>query len=287
MNRERREQLGELQKNLGLTLAAATQSDTADMTEWKRHMVDIGDQEVGGKRGGLLGFQVMSNLMRAGDYDDDFMKQYGKSLMETERKFTSDGRHGAWQRMGFSPYLNHMKGDTGFDPVSGYLKGLSNNPGAATDFFNDDFIPKDGDHKHAVSNFKYLFEDRHWPHESNSDVMSRGESTDGRNNLASALEAATTGHPAGELPTGDTPAHSPGQAKLFEDIVSSISDDNGRLRITVTCRTAWGRSRPSTFRTSTVPRPTWTGTPARTTRPVKRHGSASRSCTPSRARLPK
>ncbi|MBL1108059.1 hypothetical protein JK361_26300 [Streptomyces sp. 5-8] len=228
LTHERREQLGELQKNLGLTLATASQSDTADMTEWKRHMVEIGDESVQGKRGNVLGFQVMSNLMRVGDYDDDFMKQYGKSLMETERKFTSDGKHTAWQRLGFDPYLNHMAGDSGFDPLSGYLKGLSNNPGAATDFFNDDFIPKDGDHKEAVSNFKYLFEDRHWPHESNSD-LSQGESTDGRNNLASALEAAATGHPAGELPTGDTPAHTPGQAKLFENIVSSISDDNGRI----------------------------------------------------------
>ncbi|MEU6244453.1 hypothetical protein [Streptomyces sp. NPDC047024] len=228
LTRERRAQLGELQQNLGLTLATASQSDTADMTDWKRHMVDIGDQPVHGKRGNILGFQVMSNLMRAGDYDDDFMRDYGKKLMETERKFTDDGKHYAWQRMGFDPYLNHMKGDSGWDPVSGYLKGLSNSPDAATDFFNDDFIPKDGDHKHAVSNFKYLFEDRHWPHESNSD-LSQGESIDGRNNLAAALEAATTGHPAGELPTADTPPHNPGQTKLFENIVSSVSDDNGRL----------------------------------------------------------
>ncbi|MEU9989378.1 hypothetical protein AB0E10_21800 [Streptomyces sp. NPDC048045] len=228
LTRERREQLGELQENLGLTLAAASQSDTAGMTDWKRHMVDIGDQPVQGRRGNILGFQVMSNLMRAGDYDDDFMKQYGKSLMETERKFTGDGKHVAWQRLGFDPYLNHMAGDSGWDPMSGYLKGLSHNPDAATSFFNDDFTPKDGDHKDAVSNFKYLFEDRHWPHESNSD-LSRGESTDGHDNLASALEAATTGHPAGELPTEDTPAHNPGQAKLFESIVSSVSDDNGRL----------------------------------------------------------
>ncbi|MGW2745701.1 hypothetical protein [Streptomyces sp. NPDC001450] len=228
ITRERREQLGELQKNLSLTLATASQSDTADMTEWKRQMIDLGDQPVNGKRGNILGFQVMSNLMRAGDYDDDFMTQYGKSLMETERKFTDDGKHTAWQRLGFDPYLNHMSGDSGWDPMSGYLKGLSNSPDAATEFFNDDFIPKDGDHKSAVSNFKYLFEDRHWPHESNSD-LSQGESIDGRNNLAAALEAATTGHPAGELPTVDTPAHNPGQTKLFESIVSSISDDNERL----------------------------------------------------------
>ncbi|SOD82747.1 hypothetical protein [Streptomyces sp. Ag109_G2-15] len=228
ITRDRREQLGELQKNLSLTLATASQSDTVDMTEWKRHMIDIGGQPVNGQRGNILGFQVMSNLMRAGDYNDEFMTQYGKSLMETERRFTGDGKHAAWQRLGFDPYLNHMSGDSGWDPMSGYLKGLSNSPDAATQFFNDDFIPKDGDHEHAVSNFKYLFEDRHWPHESNSD-LSQGESIDGRNSLAAALEAATTGHPAGELPTHDTPAHNPGQTKLFESIISSISDDNERL----------------------------------------------------------
>ncbi|MEU2224704.1 DUF6571 family protein [Streptomyces sp. NPDC018347] len=229
INRERREQLGDLQKNLSLTLASASRSDTADMTEWKRHMVDISGQDVGGKRGGIFGYQVMSNLMRVGDYDDDFMKQYGKSLMEKERQLTHDGDHTAWQRMGFSPYLNRMKGgDSGFDPLSGYLQGLSNNPGAATDFFNDDFIPKDGDHKKAVSNFKYLFEDREWPHESNND-LSRGESDDGRNNLAAALEAATTGHPAGEIPTQDTAPHSKEQAALFNAIVSSVGDDPERL----------------------------------------------------------
>ncbi|WP_225840080.1 hypothetical protein [Streptomyces sp. NK08204] len=226
--RERRKQLGELQKNLSLTLATASQSDTAGMSEWKRHMIDLGGQPLHGAHGGILGVQVMSNLMRAGDYDDDFLKQYGKTLMETERRFTDDGRHTAWQRMGFSPYLNHMGGDSGFDPMSGFLKGLSNSPDAATEFFNDDFLPKDGDNEHAVSNFKYLFEDRHWPHESKSD-LSLGESHDGRDNLGAALEAATTGHPAGELPTDDTPAHTPGQSKLFENIVSSISDDNERL----------------------------------------------------------
>ncbi|MGW5098825.1 hypothetical protein ACWEQ1_14075 [Streptomyces nodosus] len=228
LTRERREQLGELQKNLGLTLAAASKSDTTEMADWKRHMIEIGDQPVNGKRGGIFGFQVMSNLMRAGDYDDKFLADYGKSLMQAERKFTDDGKHVAWQRMGFDPYLNHMSGDTGWDPMSGYLKGLSNSPAAATEFFNDDFISKDGDHKHTVSNFKYLFEERHWPHESRNDFKP-GESVDGRNNLAMAFEAATTGHPAGEMPTADTPAHNDQQAKLMASVVQSISEDPQRL----------------------------------------------------------
>ncbi|MFF7141251.1 hypothetical protein [Streptomyces nodosus] len=228
LTRERRDQLGELQKNLSLTLAAASKSDSGEMADWKRHMIEIGDQPVSGKRGGVLGFQVMSNLMRAGDYDDEFLTRYGERLMETERKFTNDGKAVAWQRLGFSPYLNHMAGDSGWDPMSGYLKGLSNSPAAATEFFSGDFIPKDDDHKHAVSNFKYLFEERHWPHESRSDFKP-GESVDGHNNLAMALEAATTGHPAGEMPTADTPAHNAQQAKLMASVVHSISEDPERL----------------------------------------------------------
>ncbi|MEU0337199.1 hypothetical protein [Streptomyces sp. NPDC006193] len=227
LTRERREQFDELQKSLGLTLATASRSDTPSMTRWKQDVIELGDRPIG-HRADVLGVQVMSNLMRVGDYDDAFLTAYGKRLMATERKFTHDGAHTGWQQLPTNPYLNRMSGDTGWDPLSGYLKGLSNNPAAATDFFNDDFIPKDGDHKHAVSNFKYLFEDRHWPQAIKSDI-SGDWSHDGRNNLAAALEAATTGHPAGELPTDDTPAHNAGQVKLFESIVSSISDDNARL----------------------------------------------------------
>ncbi|MBC2869816.1 hypothetical protein [Streptomyces mexicanus] len=33
-------------------------------------MIDIGDKPLCGNHGGPMGFQVMSNLMRTGDYDD-------------------------------------------------------------------------------------------------------------------------------------------------------------------------------------------------------------------------
>ncbi|MFI6873134.1 hypothetical protein ACIBL6_06830 [Streptomyces sp. NPDC050400] len=221
LTHDRYKQFGELQKSLSMTLATASQSDTQAMAEWKRNVINLGDQPIGPR--GAYGFQIMSNLMRAGDYDDSFMTAYGKRLMETEREFSGDGKHGAWQRMNTNPYYNRMGGDSGYDPLSGFMKGLSNSPDAATEFFNDDFIAKDDDHKHAVSNFKYLFEQRDWPDEVKSDLS--GESSDdGRNNLAKALEAATTGHPAGELPTLDTPAHNADQAKLFSAIVSSVGN---------------------------------------------------------------
>ncbi|MGW2510630.1 hypothetical protein ACWC0A_14565 [Streptomyces scopuliridis] len=231
----RREQLGDLQKNLSLTLATATQADTPEMQRWKWEMTDLGSQPVH-KNSTTQGFQVMSNLMRWGNFDDQFLKSYGSELMETEKAATSNGRHGAtvWTHMGPEPNLNRTGEDSGSDPVIGYLKALSNSPDAATDFFNDPFLSKDEDHdfktekgaKESLSNFDYLFEERDWPPEMDEN---RDDSISGRNNLALALEAATTGHPAGELPTADTPPHNAEQAGLMKSIVESISADNERL----------------------------------------------------------
>ncbi|EFE67421.1 AG2 protein [Streptomyces viridosporus ATCC 14672] len=242
LGRDRLDQFDDLQRSLGLTLANATQSDSAAMTDWKRTMIDIGDKPVYGNQGGPMGFQVMSNLMRTGDYDDRFLKDYGTKLMATERKLTGNGEHPnfAWRQGPATPWLNRIGEDSGTDPLTGYLKGLSNSPDAATDFFNQRFISKDDPDnpferdtdgngrkgKVSLSNFQYLFEERDWPQESDS----KGEDLHtGQNNLALALEAATTGHPAGEMPTDDTPAHSAEQAKLMESIVHSVSEKPSRL----------------------------------------------------------
>ncbi|MFD5266091.1 DUF6571 family protein [Streptomyces sp. NPDC058335] len=237
LGQARGDQFDDLQKNLSLTLATASQSDSADMTTWKSNMVDLVDKPVGRSGGFPLGGQVMSNLMRWGDYDDRFLVNYGDKLIETEKKFTGNGRHGAWGRAGGDPLLNRTGTDSGWDPMTGYLKALSNSPDAATDFFNGTFVTKDEDHdfthategkqgRRTLSNFDYLFEERDWP----QDRDDKGEeSIAGRNNLAAALEAATTGHPAGELPTVDTPPHNADQAKLMESLVASIGENPKRL----------------------------------------------------------
>ncbi|MFD8805207.1 hypothetical protein [Streptomyces sp. NPDC059597] len=243
LGQERLKDFDDLQRNLGLTLAHATQSDSTAIAEWKHKMIDIGDKPLHGDRGGPMGFQVMSNLMRTGDYDDQFLKDFGTKLMATERRLTGNGRHGnpMWQLTGGSSWLNRIGDDSGNDPLTGYLKGLSNSPAAATDFFNQQYVSKDdpdnpferdsddeNDYKGKVSlsNFQYLFEERDWPKETDShgdDLFT------GQNNLALALEAATTGHPAGEMPTVDTPPHSADQAKLVESLVHSVSEDPKRL----------------------------------------------------------
>ncbi|MET8831671.1 DUF6571 family protein [Streptomyces sp. NPDC004610] len=242
LGQERLERFDDLQRSLGTTLANATQSDSAAMMDWKRTMVDIGDKPLGTNLGSPMGFQVMSNLMRTGNYDDQFLREYGTKLMATERELTSNGEHDntVWQHMGMDPWLNRIGEDSGSDPLTGFLKGLSNSPAAATDFFNQEYIARndpdnpferdtDGDGnkgKVTLSNFQYLFEERNWPPESS---LTGEDLNTGKNNLALALEAATTGHPAGEMPTVDTPDHSPDQARLMESLVSSIADNPERL----------------------------------------------------------
>ncbi|MGW4034228.1 hypothetical protein ACWEFL_33870 [Streptomyces sp. NPDC004838] len=236
---KRVDQFDDLQKHLSLTLANATQSDSQAMTDWKRDMTSLGAQPVH-KNSPTMGFQVMSNLMRWGDFDDQFLNSYGRELIKTEKKMSDNGSHMpiGWQRMGMDPYLNRTGTDSGSDPMVGFMKALSNSPDAATEFFNDTFVTKDEDHdfkredgngknvKAGLSNFDYLFEERDWPKDSDA---KGDESISGRNYMGLALEAATTGHPAGELPTIDTPPHNEEQAKLMENIVASISDDPKRL----------------------------------------------------------
>lgn len=206
------------------------------MTDWKREMVDLGNQPIA-RGSNTVGFQVMSNLMRWGNFDNRFLDDYGNELMKAEKDRTDNGRHGAWRVGGpMDPVLNRTGSDSGTDPMTGLMKALSNSPDAATEFFSDTFLTKEEDHefkedtgkkgKKELSNFDYLFEERDWP----KDYTNKGEdSISGRNAMALALEAATTGHPAGEIPTAGLPAHNASQAKLMESLTASISDDPERL----------------------------------------------------------
>ncbi|MDG9701757.1 DUF6571 family protein [Streptomyces sp. DH37] len=242
LGQARVDKYGGLQENLSLTLANATQSDSAAMQRWEREMVGLGGEFVPSRDNPrAMGVQVMSNLMRWGDFDDKFLKNYGDELVRVEKERSGNGRDAslAWRQFPMDPMLNRTGTDGGSDPMTGYLMALGRSPEAATDFFSGTFVTKDEDHdftrdtdgdgnkgKVELSVFQYLFEEREWPKEYNDEFK---ESVTGQNAMGWALEAATTGHPAGEQPTPDLPPHSPEQARLMESIVASVSDDPERL----------------------------------------------------------
>ncbi|MFJ8825516.1 hypothetical protein ACIREE_27580 [Streptomyces sp. NPDC102467] len=86
LQRAARDRFGDLQRNISLTLAGATQSDSPAMQQWQNDMLALGDECIKVRGGEAYGFQIMSNFMRAGDYGNTFMNNYGDALVATEKK---------------------------------------------------------------------------------------------------------------------------------------------------------------------------------------------------------
>ncbi|MEV0183983.1 DUF6571 family protein [Streptomyces sp. NPDC050625] len=221
--------LDEMQKNLSLTVASATNSDSPAMQKWKKDMIAIGDKPIRdpgpaphGDSGGPEGFIVTSNLMRYGDYDDKFLVDYGKALVKEDKRVLEGADQPYASGWGTTGTVNHLGNDEGNDPLTGYMKALANSPAAATGFFT---AQQKGDGGKAETNFKYLFEDRTWPDDSKPGK----ESVTGLNSMGLALEAATTGHRPGEQATAEDIKHSKQQAELFSALVTSVSKDQDRL----------------------------------------------------------
>ncbi|MCQ1581185.1 hypothetical protein [Streptomyces parvus] len=130
-------QLGDFQKNLSLTLAGATQSDSPGMRAWENDMVKSAGERYQTRGSQVWGYQLMSNLMRVGDYDDQFLNKYGNSLVETEKKMKVPGNYWSGGVGGPNmPKMNFMSNeDFGRDPMTGFMTALSNSPDASTAFF--------------------------------------------------------------------------------------------------------------------------------------------------------
>jgi hypothetical protein len=220
-------ELSGLQENLSLTLANATQSDSPAMRSWEHRMVGLGDNAIQQGTSSSKGFVVMSSLMRYGDYDDKFLGDYGKKLIDHEKEMTqtTDAAGQVWydheKELPFP--LNHTGSDTGIDPMTGYMDALGHSPEAAEKFLNADYGDLQSDEPvKTLTNFEYLFEERNWPEDSES-------SDQGHNAMAHAIHAATTGHPFDKQPSLENIPHTQGQAELYAAVVESVSEDRNRL----------------------------------------------------------
>ncbi|GEB59355.1 DUF6571 family protein [Streptomyces gardneri] len=226
---DHRDKLKELQTNWSMTLATATHSTSPEMEQWKADVIKAGGEPIQTRGTSPYGFQVMSNLMRVGDYDDKFLKDYGNGLVVTERKMTHDGRlpaDRAWHAMGGMPsHLNWQGGDLGNDPMIGFMEGLGHNPKASTDFFNSsiDVTPENTKDNKKLDPFDYFTKDRQWPEELND----KGDRTKepGYNALGHALESATTGHPYDAETEGLKDVRTKENAEVMQKVVERYGDD--------------------------------------------------------------
>ncbi|WP_330331402.1 hypothetical protein OHS33_17755 [Streptomyces sp. NBC_00536] len=180
LQRARHDQLGDFQKNLSFTLAGATQSDSPAMRAWEDEMVKQGDQMVQTRGTRVYGFQLMSNLMRNGDWDNRFLNDYGNALVATEKKMKMPDHY--WNSgTPPMPKMNFIGEDFGRDPMTGFMTGLANSPNAATEFFNT---------TQPTDNAQYVLKDR--PVFDDTPLNSH-DGNSSREATGNALVAAATG----------------------------------------------------------------------------------------------
>ncbi|MER5436527.1 hypothetical protein [Streptomyces sp. NPDC002588] len=242
---KRAEQVKQLQKNLGNTLGQATLSDSDKMQGWEQQMIKLGPDQLGiDDASNPTGYGVMSNLMRFGDYDDQFLNDYGNKLLDYDKKVNGEGIN-LWVNNANQGDLNYWgyKNDRGRDPVTGFLQALGHNPGASEEFFArpdtteynisgpvDMISGRDTVDKASELNehLKYLTQDRVWV--SDSTLEGDHDFVAGRQALGHALESATTGYSydatAADIKAGGE-HRTPATASVMEEVAYLYGSEDG------------------------------------------------------------
>jgi hypothetical protein len=218
--------MAELQREFGNMLGLATQGEGPTMGDWEREMLLLGDEKISvdGVEAEPYGYQVMSNLMRHGEYDSDFLVQYGNRLLDFERASgnPSDlwgyGANGRNQGEGFTDIQLDFteRGDAGGDPVVGLLEALGRNPDASTQFFAppSDFDPT-VERSEINEDMRYLATGREWPQDTRTPEELTGTVDD---SLGHALYAATSGLPFEPMTVDNLEGAAPGDRRDLDNM---------------------------------------------------------------------
>lgn len=217
---------GQAQQAWGHVLAAGTSgSDTggggADhvSAEWIDNLEQAGEAQfelAPGIGGGAVGYQLLSPLLATDGQGSYFLNQVGTSMENFEHDFTEDNGVSPWDHYTHPQDFNlsHLEDgmpdrdySNGHDPFGGLMEGLSKNPEAARDFFND----AAGDSRYDNRVDHYL-NDREW---SNLEPYSDRPSEIGT--LGDALKTATIVDPTAESTT------------VMNDVVNAVGDPDHDL----------------------------------------------------------
>ncbi|MEW2317305.1 hypothetical protein [Streptomyces bauhiniae] len=217
----------EIQKSLGYTLATASHSHSKAMDEWKKEVVSLGGTQVEypdlksvTPYKGPYGFQVMSSLMRYGDYDAKFLNDYGHGIIDFEKSHKGEKPAELWRAEGDEfPYLNFGSGnDYGQDPMAGYMEALGHNPQASQDFF---YSKEWAAGKNDVDpDLQYLLKGREW---FNANSSADGDRGFGYDELGHALQSATLGVPYDQM-NGEVNRDNK-TANIMEQVVTTVMQD--------------------------------------------------------------
>ncbi|MEU8654572.1 hypothetical protein [Streptomyces sp. NPDC048737] len=202
----------QLQKNMGLALASATDPDNRShlSASWSTEFRKLGTQPIPLHSAGSApyGYQILGGMLRYGNYDARFINPIAEHIVQLHRKdpyrFMENKPMSAGYDLdrGFNP---SGKNGTGYDPLTSVLEGLGHSPEAAKRFFTDTptVYREDGtvDKDATLGDSGFYFDelnkqDFEWAPDSlahpSSDEAKHARET-GPDALGHALEAATTG----------------------------------------------------------------------------------------------
>ncbi|MGV9426752.1 hypothetical protein ACWDO7_21010 [Streptomyces sp. NPDC003656] len=189
----------DLQTNLGLTLATASFSDSDAMRDWKSDLIAERNKNFRASDSvspvGALGSQVISSLLRRGQFDTEFLDDYREKLFKADKAAGDAGTHDLWVK-GYDGLDLDFGDDNGRDPLKGLFDALSHNPEAAVHAFES---KSDLDHMLGTTRF-----------------------TDRGASLGHALESAVTGVAADDATT-TAPPHSATQVKIMANIMNAVA----------------------------------------------------------------
>ncbi|MFD0275784.1 hypothetical protein ACFVHB_18030 [Kitasatospora sp. NPDC127111] len=238
----RRKQYRELQRNLGLALATATRTGNVPHLpdQWAADLRGAGAEPVRDKpyrQSGTdyapYGYQVLSGILRTGDYDPHFLVPIAEHItqLDTDEKYWPAPLYGPrGDRRGFN--LLGPEGGSGFEPTTAVLEALGHSPGAATRFFHDaptayrtdGTVDPNGkaepaDYLHYFTHGKEYTPDTL----ARNDELRRAGARSGPDALGHALEAATTGRPYDD-PSGTPVGHTADRAAVMHKVVETFGN---------------------------------------------------------------
>ncbi|GGZ39354.1 DUF6571 family protein [Streptomyces poonensis] len=244
---ERKALLQQMQRNMGNTLATATDPDNKPhlSKEWTAELRSLGTQHIklhdNAMNEGPYGYQLLGGILRYGNYDSDFLTPVAEHITQLHADdpyfFANTKMTMGDPEYGFNP---SGKNGSGYDPMNSVLEALGHSPEAATDYFTPPMekYAEDGTHKGTLSDIDgsssyldYLVDKdyEYFPditgHDPDAAQKSANYFPDA---LGHALEAAVSGRPYDDA---DAPVvkHSAEQAALMHQVVEKIGDNPGLI----------------------------------------------------------
>ncbi|MCX4747083.1 hypothetical protein OG455_16390 [Kitasatospora sp. NBC_01287] len=203
----------ELRTDLARSLDSATQDpNTAFYQQWRAGMKAIGTKNLGDNLSPVDGYQLLATLMQSAPapYGSTYLQDLGQDIIDTEKADPNVWLHAV---DGTRPTL-------AADPLDAVLGLMGRQPAAATAFL-DPGTTAGADH------LRYVLKDRHWPEQYMTGPGAVMDVPDaGHPGLGAALEAATTGQPAGS-PHPST--HTEAEARVMHDTVSILGEQGSTL----------------------------------------------------------